>query len=449
MKEKLLSSVAALLFFTITALNPLQGQWLQTSGPLGGYVNQIAFNSTSDIFIATFGGVFSRLSGSTTWTRASSGLTNNNVRAIINVNEVLWAGCFEVSGSPGGVFLSTDKGVSWTAKNSGITNRTIISLGNNSNTVFAGTSGAGIFRTTNAGENWAAANSGLSGLALNINTIYTVGATIYAGTNEGIAISTNNGTSWTVSTNGLPVPSSKRIFGITIQGTTLFVGTANGVYKSNDGGATFTSTTNDLTFTTVNHMVSDATYLFIATQGGGVFRSSNGGANWTSFNNLLTSNLTATLRIAGNLLFCGTQGDGIFYSFMTAPGWINVPGLVNTNPVSFTIKDNSIYTSLFLKGVSVTSNSGTNWNYINTGFTSLNVNTLINDGTNLYAATATGAFKSVNNGTNWFNIGSSFGTTPYLESILKVGTDLFAGTLLDGVYYSNNEGANWSALNDG
>jgi photosystem II stability/assembly factor-like uncharacterized protein len=102
-----------------------------------------------------------------------------------------------------------------------------------------------------------------------------------------------------------------------------------------------------------------------------------------------------------------------------------------------------------VKGVSVTSNSGSNWAYVNTGLTSLNVNSIINDGSNLYVATASGAYKSANNGTNWTNIGSSFGTSPYLASILKVGGDLFAGTLQNGVYYSPNEGANWSAINDG
>jgi ligand-binding sensor domain-containing protein len=449
MKKKLLFSVAALSFLFISAFNPLQAQWLQTSGPTGGNVNQIAFNSISDAFIATNGGVFSRLAGTTTWIHASSGITTNDVRALINVNDVLWAGGYEVSGSPGGVFLSSDKGVSWAAMNSGITNRTIISLGNNSNTIFAGTNGAGIFRTTNAGVNWTPVNSGLSGLSLTVNTIYTMGTTIYAGTNEGLAVSSNNGANWTVSTNGLPVPSSKRIFGVTIQGSTLFVGSANGVYKSIDGGSTFTSTTNDLTSVTINHIVSDATYLFLATQGGGVFRSSNNGANWTAFNNLLPNNITTTLRIAGNLLFCGTQGDGIFYSFTSSPGWINVPGLINTTPKCFTIKENNLFTGLFVKGVSVTSNSGGNWTYVNTGLTSLNVNSIINDGTNLYVATASGAYKSVNNGTNWTNIGSTFGPSPYLASILKVGGDLFVGTLLDGVYYSPNEGVNWSALNDG
>ena len=449
MKKKLFSSIAALLFFFITASNPLNGQWLQTNGPQGGNVNQVTFNSISDVFIATNGGVFSRLSGTTTWIHASSGLTSNDVRAVLNVNDVLWAGCYEVSGSPGGVFLSTNKGVDWTAMNSGITNRTIISLGNNSNTLFAGTNGAGIFRSTNAGMNWTTVNSGLSGLSLTVNIIYTLGSIIYAGTNEGLAVSTNNGTNWSVSTTGLPVPSSKRIFGITIQNNILFVGSANGVYKSTDGGSTFTSTTNDLSLTTINYMVSDASYLFVATQGGGVFRSSNGGANWTAFNNLLPNNIATTLRIAGNLIFCGTQGDGVFFSFMTSPGWISVSGLINTTPKCFTLKENNLFTGLFVKGVSVTSNSGGNWTYVNTGLTSLNVNSIINDGTNLYIATASGAYKSVNNGTNWTNIGNTFGQSAYLASVLKVGGDLFAGTLLDGVYYSPDEGANWSALNDG
>jgi hypothetical protein len=449
MEKKKLTKAAILFILILSAFNPLQSQWIQTSGPAGGNVFQITFNSTNDAFIATYGGVFARLSGSSAWALASTGLTTTDVRALINVNDVLWAGCYEVSGSPGGVFMSTNKGASWTAMNTGLTNKTIISLANNTSSIYAGTNGAGIYRSTNSGSNWEPANSGLSGLTLTINTIFTFGTTIYAGTNEGLATSTNNGTNWTVSTNGMPNAASKRIFGITIQSGTLYAGTANGVYKSTDGGITFASTTNDLTTTTVNNMVSDATYLFVATQGGGVFRSSNGGANWTAFNNLLTNNIVTTIKIAGNLVYCGTQGDGVFYSFTTSPGWVNVPGLINTTPRCFMLMGSNLYTGLFVKGVSMTSNSGSNWTYLNSGLSSLIVNALVNDGTSIYAATGSGAYKSANNGSNWTNIGSSFGTSTYLASIFKVGSTLYAGTLLDGVYMSTNEGVNWTAFNNG
>lgn len=438
-----------LVLLLIASINSSNAQWLQSAGPFGGNVKHFVFNASNDAFIATNGGVFSKLNSSANWTSASNGLTTIDIRALAVSGANLFAGGYEVAGSPGGVFFSTDKGANWTPRNTGLTNRSIISLGINGTSLFAGTNGAGVYFSSNNGLNWTQVNSGLSGLSLTVNTFYSSGSVVYAGTQEGFAISTNNGTSWTLVTSGLTTVSSKRVGTITIKGTSIFIGTGDGVFVSTNSGTSFTSAQGNLPFFSINSITNDGTNLITTVQSGGVYKSSNDGANWNAFNSGLTNLNANSVTVIPNYVYVSTQGDGVFYSFNNS-NWVNsIAGLYNTTPRAFMISGANIYTGTFLKGVAFTSNSGANWTYTNSGLPSTIINDLYNDGTNFYAATSLGVFKSINSGSTWANIGSTFGSTSYIQSILKIGTTLYAGSLGAGVFTSTNEGTNWVAFNSG
>ena len=70
-------------------------------------------------------------------------------------------------------------------------------------------------------------------------------------------------------------------------------------------------------------------------------------------------------------------------------------------------------------------------------------------GTNLFAGTfVNGVFQSTNNGTSWnaMNIGL---TNTSVWSLAVSGTNLFAGTYDGGVFLSTNNGTSWTAVNNG
>jgi len=68
-------------------------------------------------------------------------------------------------------------------------------------------------------------------------------------------------------------------------------------------------------------------------------------------------------------------------------------------------------------------------------------------GTNLFAGTdVDGIFLTTNNGTNWATVNS--GLDQRVHSIVVSGTNLFAGTL-GGVFRSTNNGTSWTAVNSG
>ena len=88
-------AIVLFLFCPLTS-----AQWVQTSGPYGGFVYSLAVSGT-DLFAGT---------------------------------------------SDGGVFLSTDGGTSWTAASTGLMNTYVFSLAVSGSSLFAGTYGGGVWR---------------------------------------------------------------------------------------------------------------------------------------------------------------------------------------------------------------------------------------------------------------------------------------------------------------
>jgi hypothetical protein len=95
-------------------------------------------------------------------------------------------------------------------------------------TIFAATQ-EGVFLSTNNGASWAAADSGLPE-GLDINALVVSGSNIFAGRNDGVYLSTNNGTSWTAVNSGLP--ANIHFTSFIVSGSSLFAGTSvDGVWR--------------------------------------------------------------------------------------------------------------------------------------------------------------------------------------------------------------------------
>ena len=73
-----------------------------------------------------------------------------------------------------------------------------------------------------------------------IYSIVTSGNTIFAGTSSGLYKSSNNGSSWTLITNGVLENNSFR--SLTISGDSIYAGTSNGnIFLSTDNGSSWIS----------------------------------------------------------------------------------------------------------------------------------------------------------------------------------------------------------------
>lgn len=280
---------------------------------------------------------------------------------------------------------------------------------------------------------WVQTNGPLGG---NVISFAVLGTNLFAGTaGNGIFLSTNSGTSWTVVNTGL---TNTDVRALTVSGTNLFAGTAGGVFLSTNSGTNWTAINNGLTSTNVYALAlspngAGGMNLFAGTVGG-VFLSTNNGTNWTAVNSGLTNIFVYALAVSGANLFAGTTwGGGVFLSTNNGTSWtaVNTGLRTNTRVRAFAVSPNgtggtNLFAGFDSSGVFLSTNSGTSWTAASTGLTNGSVYAFAVSGTNLFAGTLGGVFLSTTNGTSWTAVNTGLTFTD-ARALAVLGTNLFAG----------------------
>ena len=174
-----------------------------------------------------------------------------------------------------------------------------------------GNGGAGSADTIISGGNTFTNKTTANGLgndfAFGVNAI---GTSVYAGTINGLGISTDSGATFTNKTtaNGL---GNNRVNGVFAVGTTVYAATQGGLSISTDGGATFINktTTNGLGNNLVNGVYAVGTTVYAATQGGLSISTDSGATFITKTTaNGLGSNIVFGVYASGATVYAGTLG---------------------------------------------------------------------------------------------------------------------------------------------
>jgi ligand-binding sensor domain-containing protein len=299
-----------------------------------------------------------------------------------------------------------------------------------------------------------------------VNCLTVMGSNLFAGTNGGIYVSTNNGTSWTSAKTGL---TSVHVSAIVQKGANLFAGTTGGVYMSANQGANWSSVNTGLKDLNVMSLTVHGSNLFAGTADSGVYVSSNNGASWNTSNNGLvrgaSHQLSATVLASSSTdLFVAIQAYQLYGQFV-GDLYMSTDNGASWQPRNNGISDPSFYrpqaliqsgTSLFLgteNGAFLSINNGALWTKADTGLINHNVHAFAVSGSNVFAGTEQGVFLSQNNGAIWSSAGASMATKP-VYALAVSGSNVFAGTGLStnvsgGVYLSTDNGNNWNVLNTG
>jgi photosystem II stability/assembly factor-like uncharacterized protein len=273
------------------------------------------------------GGIF-RSSNSSNWTATNAGLPTIDIRclAVNPTNNYLFVGT-----SGAGIFRSIDNGENWKSVNIGITNLTIQTLYIDARGyILAGTPGGGVYSSKDNGENWTPINLGsvrveYTNNNTNVNTINTalpntvirslvsyITSTnnyIFAGTDDGIYLSSDRGKNWYA--KGL---IGKAVMSLLIYQTEenyyIFAGTDDGIYRSSDNGDNWDLKKSE---NTVNSLITitiqDVQYLIAGTERG-IFSSSDDGESWIEISSN-THTKTLAYNSVSQYLLSGSQ-NGIF-----------------------------------------------------------------------------------------------------------------------------------------
>jgi len=418
-------------------------QWTQTNGPEGGQIFCFVQDG-SLLFAGTEHGVDVSRDNGVRW--AESGIPDTTVFALIVAGGNLFAG------TTNGVFLSTDNGSTWTSANNGLKpNAAVRSFAENNNGLFAGTDN-GMYVSTDYGAQWSPVNNGFP--RPEILSVAYIDGYLFAGTvYNGIYRSTNNGAYWypeNTNTNNYLLDSTPVFAFGTLNGK-IYAGTGDGMFISSDSGATWTE---DLLYQ-VNAILTNSTDIYAGTTPGGVFHSVDDGASWTPVNtgipiyNRALITVNAIAESGGNLV-AGTDG-GVFYSVNLGQNWKTADsGLPFGVMTALAIHDNALFAGTGFDGVFFSTDGGAQWIEANSGLTNYYITALAVSGEYLFAGTNGGVSLSTDGGTSWADVNNGLPFNyDYISALAAAGGSVFAGTNDSGVYYSSDNGANWRAVNNG
>jgi photosystem II stability/assembly factor-like uncharacterized protein len=274
------------------------------------------------------------------------------------------------------------------------------------------------------------------------------GNKIYASTDGGIYLSTDNGQSWSRISSGL----TDRMINCVLElsdGTLLAgeggCGGPKGVLRSSDHGATWSPSGTGLTDHCMMGFVMKNSFIFAGTGGGGIFRSTDYGNSWEPVNNGVTNKNIRCLLVASiGDIYLGSSGTAVYRSTDNGDNWLTystgsyygVRSIVEASRGSILVSD--------YKGIVRTTDNGATWSRIDSsGSQALGKNT---QGT-LYGFGNNSTIRSVDDGKTWINIG----TWPkdfFCFSIAPDGS-LLVGMWDNGIVRSVDEGAHWATANVG
>jgi hypothetical protein len=406
-------------------LGRVMGQWVQMTPNYGQEVLAFAEQGTN-LFAGTDNGVFLSTDNGTSW--EASGLTGSTVEAL----DVIGGNVF--AGTANGIYVSVNGGGSWSFV--GMSGSSVTGFAVVGSKVFVATYGGGVYAGMGIDTNWTP--SGLS--SGDVTAIDTLRGDIFVAMwYGGVLRSSDDGNTWQAVNSGL---TTSYVSCLLVEGPNIYAGTINGLVVSSDLGSSW----RDVCGTGFGALTSSGGNL-IAAEGiaGGVFLSTDQGTSWVQTPAQPAS--VQSLATFGTSTFAGTT-SGAFRSTDDGVTWQGV-GLVGKNVGHIAASGNSIYVGYLGGGVFLSTDEGERWIGINRGLINSDVDALVASGTNLFAGTegiegqfrsTDGIFRTTDGGSSWGEIGGLDGE--YVLGLALSGPTMLAGTG-DGVYVSSDTGLTW------
>lgn len=389
----------------------------------------------SILFAGTSGGaIYRSIDYGNSWAQVFSGISTAVTKSFAENDGKLFAAIYLE-----GIFTSNDNGITW--------EESFSTLGeNNSIVVKDGVIISGnLFISKDNGDNWE-----VSDLFIyeNISDFAVIDSFLYAGTSNGVYVSTDNGKDWKSINKGLP---AKNIFTLYTFNKMLFVSNLSyGIFRSTDFGSSWHSIDLRYNEVIVNSLITYENNLYAGTVKG-VFRSDDYGSNWIPINTGLSSNIIRSLASTDNCIFAGTI-NGIFKSIDNGLNWIEANSDLNNADVRvLAASDSKIYYANWHDTIYVSSNNGDDWfSLVPLGFLSLpsrpGISSIAILDSNLFVGTSNwGVYRSTNGGLKWNQINNGL-TDLRINTIYVNKNNIYVGNS-DGVFLSTDNGNNWQSLN--
>jgi photosystem II stability/assembly factor-like uncharacterized protein len=237
-------------------------------------------------------------------------------------------------------------------------------------------------------------------------------------------------------------PPSANVLTECISGPNLFSGASGFVYLTTNNGDTWTLASNGLNGSTVSALAVSGSTIYAAA-GNSVFQSPDNGLNWINTSYGLPGYNVNSLTVNNGNIYAGTFG--VYLSTNNGLTWNKISNGWNAMVTSVAVRGDTILAATLTDGIHMSLDNGNTWCTINSGLPS-QVNSVFIYGSIFLSGTNYGLYRSIDNGNYW----SSTNLTAATGQIVAIGINIFAAGNQDGgVFSSINEGYTWSAINLG
>lgn len=181
--------------------------------------------------------------------------------------------------------------------------------------------------------------------------------------------------------------------------------------------------------------------IFVSKEEDALYLSSNNGFTWNSLFFYFDA-----LAIKGNDLIGGL--NAVYLSTDHGSNWTVLDsGYDIFNITSLAVNGNNIFAGTFYNGIWVSTNNGASFDQDSNGIKHYMVNSIVINNSNVFAGTNNGIFLSTNNGKSWTPANNGL-TNKDVHSLAVSFNNVFAGTD-NGVFLSTDNGSSWYPINNG
>ena len=272
---------------------------------------------------------------------------------------------------------------------------------------------------------------------VNVKYLALEDSVLFAGTNNGLFRSTNNGINWNLLNSG----GDSNIQFLVVSDSDIFVGSYNSSFPqvgwirySNNQGITWASLPDKNWSSAVWYFAKIDTSLFVSGYSG-LYRSTDHGARWNLANSGLDKwEVIMCFASINNYILAGSEYGGIYNSNNGGISWLkDTTGIPRESGHFATIKnllvkDTSVFATSDV-GILISNDNGITWETRNVGLLDSNITALTTNGIALFAGTKSdGIYISMNNGATWNSVNEGL-IDKGIYSLAVSNSYIYAGTL--------------------
>lgn len=168
---------------------------------------------------------------------------------------------------------------------------------------------------------------------------------------------------------------------------------------------------------------------------------------WQEFGSGMTQNTINTLYTDGSRIYAGGQGGGIFYTDNNGLNWTKTAtGLTDTRVFSILRLGDVVFAGLGSnpRGINKADLSLAAWSFVEGFSWNTSILSMVSQGDDILAGGGEGIYYSNNAGANWVRFNTGITTNVFVRTVFYKGTTMFAGVQDHGLLRSTNNGVNWT-----